>query len=127
MSVKQKRLGKLSPRYYNPFQILQKVGSVSCKLDLPPESRLHSTFHVSCLKQRLGQHVVPLPSLPLVDFEGIFKPEPVVVLQERSHQLRHRTVTQFLIQWQGEGTKNATWENLYQLQQQFPHLLGKVF
>nr|XP_023885311.1 uncharacterized protein LOC111997457 [Quercus suber] len=80
MSLRQKRLGKLSPRFYGPFQILQRIGTVSYKLDLPPESRLHPTFHVSCLKQRLGQHVVPLPSLPPVDSEGILKPEPVVVL-----------------------------------------------
>ena len=106
---------------------MQKVGSVSYKFDLPPESRLHSTFHVSCLKQRFGQHAVPLPSLPPVDSEGIIRPEPVAVLQERSHQLKYRTVTQVLIQWQGEGTENATLENLYQLQQQFPHLVGKVF
>ena len=65
--------------------------------------------------------------LTLVDFEGIFKPKPVVVLQERSHQLRHRTVTQFLIQWQGEGTENATWENLYQLQQQFLTFWARCF
>ena len=51
-----------------------------------------------------------------MDSEGIIRPEPIVVLQERSHQLMHRTVTQVLIQWQVEGTKNATWENLYQLQ-----------
>ena len=36
-------------------------------------------------------------------------------------------MTQVLIQWQWEGVENATWENLYQLQQQFPHLVGKVF
>ena len=70
--------------------------------------------------------MVHLPSLPPVDSEGIIRPEPIVVLQERSHQLMHRTVTQVLIQWQVEGTKNATWENLYQLQLQFPHLMGKV-
>ena len=74
----------------------------------PPKSKLHSTFYVSCLKQRLGQHVVPLPSLPPVDFEGIIRLEPVAVLQGRSHQLRHRTVTQVLIQWQRECTENAT-------------------
>ena len=52
--------------------------------------------------------MVHLPSLPPVDSEGIIRPEPIVVLQERSHQLMHRTVTQVLIQWQGEGTENAT-------------------
>ena len=127
MSLRQKCLGKLSPRYYSLFQILPMVGNVSYKLHLPLESRLHFTFHVSCLMQRLGQHMVPLPSLPPMDFEGIIRLEHVVVLQERSHQLMHRTITQILIQWQVEGTENATWENLYHLQQKFPHLTGKVF
>ena len=53
-SIRQKHLGKLSPRYYDPFQILKKIGKVSYKLDLPPESRLRPTFHVSCLKSKLG-------------------------------------------------------------------------
>ena len=75
MSLRQKHLGKLSSRYYGPFQILQKVGSVSYELDLPHESRLHPTFHVSCLKGKLGQHVAPLPSLPPVDSAGIIRPD----------------------------------------------------
>ena len=80
MSLRQKRLGKLLPRYYSLFQMLHMVGSVSYKLDLPPKSRLHSTFHVSCLKQRLGQHMVPLPSLLPVDSEGIIRPKPIAIL-----------------------------------------------
>ena len=102
MSLRQKRLGKLSPKYYGPFQILRKIGSVSYKLDLPLESRSHPTFHVSCLKGKLGQHVVPLPSLPPVDSKGILRPEHVAVLQERTHQLRNRSVTQVLVQWHSE-------------------------
>ena len=119
-------MGKLSPRYYGPFQILKKVGKVSYKLDLPLDSRLHPTFHVSCLKAKLGQHVLAFPTLPPMDSRGILSPKPIAVLQERSHQLRNRIVTQVLIQWRGEGPENATWENLYQLQLQFPHLMGKV-
>ena len=99
---------------------------MSYKLDLPPDSRLHPTFHVSCLKSKFGQHAVSLPSLPYVDSEGIISPERIVVLQERTHQLRHRTITQVLVQWQGVSKEDATWENLFLLQQQFPHLVGKV-
>jgi hypothetical protein len=29
---------KLAPRYYCPFQVLKKVGTVAFTLDLPPES-----------------------------------------------------------------------------------------
>ena len=71
--------------------------------------------------------MVPPPSLPPMDSEGILRPEPVVVLQERTHQLRNRFITQVLVQWQGEGPDDATWVSLYVMQQRFPHLLGKVF
>ncbi|GKE82992.1 hypothetical protein Tco_1552992 [Tanacetum coccineum] len=44
--------GKLNPRYVRPFKVLEKVGAVAYKLELPQElSRVHNTFHVSNLKR----------------------------------------------------------------------------
>ncbi|GJY72106.1 hypothetical protein Tco_0475809 [Tanacetum coccineum] len=43
---------KLNPRYVRPFKVLEKVGTVAYKLELPQElSRVHNTFHVSKLKR----------------------------------------------------------------------------
>ncbi|KAF5449559.1 hypothetical protein F2P56_029991, partial [Juglans regia] len=54
---------KMSPHFNGPFQVLQKLGSVTYKLDLPPLVRIHPMFHVSCLKRKLGSQVQPIPTL----------------------------------------------------------------
>ncbi|GKB89624.1 putative reverse transcriptase domain-containing protein, partial [Tanacetum coccineum] len=44
--------GKLNPRYGRPFKVVEQVGSIAYKLELPKElSRVHNTFHVSNLKK----------------------------------------------------------------------------
>nr|GFA10212.1 putative reverse transcriptase domain-containing protein [Tanacetum cinerariifolium] len=44
--------GKLNPRYVGPFKVLEKVGAIAYKLELPQKlSRVHNTFYVSNLKK----------------------------------------------------------------------------
>ena len=125
-SMHHQKLGKLAPRFYDPYQILQKIGQVSYKLDLPAGSLIHPVFHASNLKAKVGQHVQPRSTLPTVFADLVLSPEPMSILVDKSHQLRNRVITQVLVQWQGESKEDATWENLFDLQQKFPHLVGKV-
>ena len=83
-SVAYRASHKLSPRFFGPFEILQRVGPVAYSLDFPTSSCIHPAFHVSCLKAKLGHNSAPLPSLPSVTSQGILAPEPVAILQTRT-------------------------------------------
>nr|GEY25987.1 putative reverse transcriptase domain-containing protein [Tanacetum cinerariifolium] len=62
--------GKLNPRYIRPFKVLDKVGTVAYKIELPQEpSRVYNTFHVSNLKKCHANEplAVPLDGLHVDD------------------------------------------------------------
>ena len=61
---------KLSPKYCGPFKVLQKIGTMAYKLELPDSSRVHPIFHVSFLKKVTGENIPVQTILPELDEEG---------------------------------------------------------
>ena len=58
MSLNQaKKDNKLSPKYYGPYKVLQNIGTMAYKLELPASSRVHPIFHVSCLNKIIGDKI----------------------------------------------------------------------
>ncbi|GJS59533.1 putative reverse transcriptase domain-containing protein [Tanacetum coccineum] len=57
-----RKKGKLAPRFVGPFEIIEKVGRVAYRLDLPEElDSVHDTFHVSNLKKCLADPTLQVP------------------------------------------------------------------
>jgi hypothetical protein len=108
---------KLSFRYFGPYKIIDKIGSVAYKLELPPSSLVHPVFHVSLLKPAPSTKYTVSPDLPDVDDT---LQVPAAVLQRRLQPRHDGTVPQLLIKWSGLDASLATWEDAEAIQQQFP-------
>lgn len=118
---------KLAPRFYAPFLIIRKVDEVAYELDLPSDSRAHRVFHVSQLKLKLGSSTSALSLLPPVDSNGVFRPEPAVVLDHHSWPWNNWPLIELLIRWEGQSADDTTWEEFHGLRDAYPHLMGKAF
>nr|GFB23869.1 putative reverse transcriptase domain-containing protein [Tanacetum cinerariifolium] len=82
--------GKLNPWYVGPFKILERIGPVAYKLELPEElSNVYSTFHISNLKKCLSDEslVIPMKKLRLDDKLN-FVEEPMEVMDREVKQLK---------------------------------------
>ncbi|GKE35809.1 hypothetical protein Tco_1455131 [Tanacetum coccineum] len=86
--------GKLNPRYVGPFKVLERIGSVAYKLELPQElSRVHNTFHVSNLKKCYSDEplAVPLEGLH-IDDKLQFVEEPVEIMEQEIKRLKRSCI-----------------------------------
>ena len=91
--------------------MLQKIGTMAYKLELPTASRLHPVFHVSCLKKVIGDKLPVQTILPELDEEGKIILEPEAVIETRTRQLRNRSISEYLIKWKNLSIEDSTWED----------------
>lgn len=56
VSLRRKRNENLSPKVFGPYKIVERIGPVAYKLELPNSAVIHLVCHVSQLKKMFGQH-----------------------------------------------------------------------
>jgi hypothetical protein len=112
MFIKQaKKDNKLSPNYYSPYKVLQKIGTMAYKLELSASSRVHPVLHVSWLKKVIGDNILVQTIFLELAEEGKIILEPEAITDTRIHQLRNRSISEYLIKWRKLPAEDSTWED----------------
>ncbi|KAD5961708.1 hypothetical protein E3N88_13181 [Mikania micrantha] len=118
--------GKLSPRFVGPFKILERIGSVAYRLELPSElSNIHDVFHVSNLKKCLTDEslIVPLEEIH-IDEKLQFSEEPVEVMDREMKVLKRSRIPIVKVRWNSQRGPEYTWEREDQMKAKYPHLFS---
>ncbi|WVY93439.1 hypothetical protein V8G54_032527 [Vigna mungo] len=115
---------KLSKRFYGPYKVLARIGTVAYQLDLPPESKFHPVFHCSLLKRHHGPVPDPTP-LPLEAFNQQPLIRPLAILDTRMDTSTDSPTKMVLVQWLGLSPDDTNWEEWEQLRSDY-HLEDKV-
>lgn len=115
---------KLTQQYVGPFQVLERVGRLAYKLDVPHDWRIYPVFSIAQLE---------LAPLPAEDLFGRLRPEhpppifvegdtDVVKSFEIDRLLNKQTVkkdrghaVEYLVRWTGYGPEWDRWYNIKDL------------
>nr|GEY53207.1 putative reverse transcriptase domain-containing protein [Tanacetum cinerariifolium] len=85
---------KLAPRFIGPFEIIEKVGPMVYRLDLPKKlNGVHDTFHVLNLKKCLADPTlqVPLDEIRVYDKLNYIE-EPVKIIELEVKNLKRSRI-----------------------------------
>jgi hypothetical protein len=119
-SVAPRSNQKLSFRYYGAFAVLERIGSVAYRLQLPTDCKIHPVIHVCQLKRhvppsvRIEDDITQVPQDPTSE---------VLLVQFLSSRMCRRgasTVSHILVQWDALPASMATWEEAEDLKRRFP-------
>ncbi|GFY87591.1 hypothetical protein Acr_05g0012300 [Actinidia rufa] len=121
-----RRGGKLSPRYIEPFDIIEKIGEVAYCLALPPRlSGIHDVFHVSMLKKyKLDpSHILEWSELELKADASHWE-KPIRIIDTREKMLRDKTIRLVRVLWNNFGSEESTWEREDEMSEKHPELFN---
>ncbi|XP_070672223.1 uncharacterized protein [Malus domestica] len=116
--------GKLSPQYIGPYWIMERIGAVAYRLELPLElSQIHDIFHVSLLRKYVPDpsHVIQPKPLEVRQDAGYVK-EPMAIINRQDKTLRNKVISLVKVLWRNHAVEEETWETEKLKRSQYPYL-----
>lgn len=120
-SVHKRTNNKLSYKFFGPYLILQRIGQVAYKLQLPASSQIHPVIHVSQLKKALPPKATLSDDSDLNLLTTLLSLLPTQVLEQRLQLIGRHVVPTALVQRQDCPSHWATWEPISALPQHRLH------
>ncbi|XP_073355157.1 uncharacterized protein [Aegilops tauschii subsp. strangulata] len=118
-SVVNRPCAKLAYKYFGPFVVLDKIGKLAYKLELPADSRIHPVFHVSQLKPFTPNYTPVFSELPRPPDLAGHDDEPVEIVERRMVKRGASALVQVKVRWRS-GEAATTWEDYDTLRRRFP-------
>ncbi|MCO5564013.1 hypothetical protein L7F22_017668 [Adiantum nelumboides] len=101
---------KLRMRYYGPFQITEVIKAISYRLSLSASWKIHNAFHVSLLRQFVGE----LPNQPedspqpeVDELDEVLQLEQILAHKERRQG--SRMVRRYLVKFKNYSAMDSKW------------------
>ncbi|KAA0042358.1 putative retroelement pol polyprotein [Cucumis melo var. makuwa] len=105
LSLRRKRNEKLSSKYFGPSKILERIGPVAYKLELPMVV--------------VGEHTDVQPTLQQLDENFVWKTSPIEAIDYRKNKAGKWKV---MVSWEGLPIHEATWELYEDVHDRYPNL-----
>jgi hypothetical protein len=119
-SVANRPFPKLAYKFFGPYTVLEKIGVVAYRLNLPEESRVHPVFHISQLKPFHKDYTPVFSTLPVLTDLQASNALPAEIQDRRLVRKGNNAIPQVLVTWTGLPVTSATWEDYHVLKARFP-------
>nr|GEV36217.1 hypothetical protein [Tanacetum cinerariifolium] len=124
--VRFEKKRKLAPRFVRPFEIIEKVGTVTYRLDFPEElNGVHDTFQVSNLKKCFADLTLQVPLDEIrVDDKLNFVEEPVKIMGRDFKKLKRSGIAIIKVRWNSKCGPEFKWEHEDHMKLKYPRLFS---